>query len=126
VLLPDAAALRETAELLDFAERSGHDFTLACARHVRGLTLVNHEGPQRAEGFELLEAARKTASQERYTMFSVVSIDTHLAKERVRVGDLDGAIELSRGAVEAELTCGDRFYEGLATAVLVEALLLQG
>jgi hypothetical protein len=33
VLLPDVAVLQETAELLEIAERSGDDFTLACARY---------------------------------------------------------------------------------------------
>ena len=48
-LLPDAAALHETAELLEIAERSGDDFTLACARFVRGLTLVNHGRSRNAQ-----------------------------------------------------------------------------
>ena len=40
VVLPDAAALRETAELLEVAERCGDDFTLSCARCLHGLDLV--------------------------------------------------------------------------------------
>jgi adenylate cyclase len=67
VLVPDAGARQETAELLEVAERSGHDFTLAYARFLRGLTLVTNDGLQRKDGFALLAAAREAAVEERFT-----------------------------------------------------------
>jgi adenylate cyclase len=106
-VLPDAAALQETAELLEMSERSGDDFTLACARYVRGLTLVDRDGHERGDGFALLAAARKSALQERSTLIATAFIDTHLAEEKARTGDLDGAIVLSRAAVEQEFVSGD-------------------
>ena len=45
VWLPDAAALQETAEVLEVAERSGDDLTLACARYVHGVALVATAAP---------------------------------------------------------------------------------
>jgi adenylate cyclase len=126
VLLPDVAALAETAELLEVAERSGDDFTLACAQFVRGLTLVHHGGPQSGDGFALLIAARDAALQQRFVVIAATVVDIHLAKEKARAGDLDGAIELSRSALDEEIASGDSIFYGSATAVLVEALLRRG
>ena len=124
--LPDAADSDETAEVLEIAERSGHDFTLSCARYVRGKTLLMHGGPQRDDGIALLATAREAALQERFTMGVSAFIDIHLANEKVRVGDLDGAIELSRAAIEAEYASGEMVVRAAAVAALVEALLRRG
>ena len=59
VLVPDAMAEQETAELLEIVERSAANFTLNCARYARGLTLVAHYGPHHADGLALLRAARE-------------------------------------------------------------------
>jgi class 3 adenylate cyclase len=52
LLLPDAAMLRASAEALRAAEERGDEFALAFARFLRGLILVQHDDPQRAEGLE--------------------------------------------------------------------------
>jgi adenylate cyclase len=126
VLLPDAAALHETAELLEVTQRSGDDFTLASARFARGLVLVAHDGHQRADGLALLAAAREAAVQERFTMITAAMVDTVFAEEKARAGDLDGSIDLSRAALEWDFASGDRVFGGPPTAVLVEALLRRG
>jgi adenylate cyclase len=126
VLLPDAAALHETAELLEVTQRSGDDFTLASARFARGLVLVAHDGPRRADGLALLAAAREAAVQERFTMITAAMVDTVFAEEKARAGDLDGSIDLSRAALEWDFASGDRVFGGPSTAVLVEALLRRG
>jgi adenylate cyclase len=123
VVLPDAAALQETAELLATAQRSSDDYTLACAQFVHGVTLVSHDGPQRGEGFALLAAVREAALHERFTMLAAAMIDTFLAQEKASGGDCDGAIELSRTALEQQFAFGDKISISWATAVLVEALL---
>jgi adenylate cyclase len=123
VLVPDAAAVQETAELLGSAERSGDDFTLACARSVHGITLAYYDGPQREDGLALLAAAREAALQERFTLAAAGVIDVVFAREKARAGDLDGAIDLSRAALEVEFASGGTTYGGPATTVLVEALL---
>ncbi|MDT7713433.1 MAG: adenylate cyclase [Pseudonocardiales bacterium] len=124
--LPDVAALDETAELLEIAERSGDDFTLACARFVRGLTLLASDGPQHADGLAMLATAREAAVQERFTMPAVWLVDTRLAEEKARGGDLDGAIELSRAVIEEVFASGGTNYVGGPTIALVEALLRRG
>jgi adenylate cyclase len=124
--LPDAADSHETAEVLEIAERSGHDFTLSCARYVHGFTLLMQGGPQRDDGIALLATAREAAVQERSTMGISAFIDTQVANEKIRVGDLDGAIELSRAAIEAEYASGEVIVRAATVAALVDALLRRG
>jgi adenylate cyclase len=126
VWLPGAAALHETAELLEIAERSGDNLTLACARYVRGLALVAHGGPERDDAFALLAAAREAALEERFTLLAATWVDMHLANENIRTGDFDRAIELSRAAVEEVDASGEMGSRAAATAALVEALLRRG
>ena len=126
LMSPDAAALDETAELLEIAERSGDDFTLACARFVRGLTLVASDDPQNTEGLAMLAAAREAAVHERFTLPAAWLVDLRLAEEKARTGDFDGAIELSRAVIEEGFASGGTLYVGGATIVLVEALLRRG
>jgi adenylate cyclase len=126
VWVPDAAALQETAEVLEIAERSGDDLTLACARYVHGRALVAYGGAQREDAFPLLAAAREAALQERFTVLAATFVDLVVAGEKSSAGDLDGAIELARPAVEAEYACADIVNLAAATAVLVNALLRRG
>ncbi|MEB3021202.1 AAA family ATPase [[Mycobacterium] crassicus] len=126
VWLPDAAALQETAEVLELAERSGDDLPLASARNVRGLALLTQEGPSREAGLALLGAAREAAVQERFTMIAAFYADNAFAEEKARDGDLGGAIELSRIVLNELFASGDVLGLGQATAVLGEFLLLRG
>ncbi len=123
---PDAAALNETAELLEIAERSGDNFTLACARFVRGLTLVASNDPHHADGFDMLVEAREAAVRERFTLAAAWLVDIRLAEEKARKGDFDGAIELSRAVIEQGFDAGGTIYLCSPTIVLVEALLGRG
>ena len=122
-LLPDAEAMQETVELLEIAERSGDDVTLASARFVRGVALLARPGAQRGDGFALLAATREAALLERFTMAGAWFVDTILAAEKARAGDLDEAIELARTVLEDEYASGGFLVRAPATAVLVEALL---
>jgi adenylate cyclase len=124
--LPGAAAMRETAEMLEFAKRAGDDLTLAIAQFARGLTLVEQEGPDRRVGFDLLAQAREAALQERFNMVAVVVIDIELAKEKARNGEIDSAIELARAVIDDEFDTGEMIFRGPATSVLVESLLQRG
>ncbi len=117
---------QEAAELLRDAERSGDDFTLGCARCVRALTLVGDDDSQREERLALLAAVREAALQERFTLAWAWLADVHFAQEKARTGDVDDAIELSRGAVENSFDSGDKGTVGWSTVVLVEALLRRG
>jgi adenylate cyclase len=126
VALPNVTTLRESAEILHLAERTGDDLTLGCAHYARGLALVYFGGAHRAEGFSFLEMAKQAALQERFTEIVAAVVDSLLAAEKANTGDVDGAIELSRCAVEAEFASGDMISRAPATAVLVESLLLRG
>jgi adenylate cyclase len=126
VLVPDAMAQQETAELLGIVERSADNFTLNCARYVRGLTLVAHDDPHPTEGLALLRAAREAALQEQFTRIAATLVGTYLAAEGGGAGNVDGAIELSRDALEDEMTSGDKLFRGRVTFTFIEALLRRG
>ena len=125
-MLINAADLRETADLLEAAERSGHDLTVACAKYVRGLALASSDDFQGAEGHQLLIAAREAAVQERFTMVVAAGVDTIFAMEKTRSGDLDSAVELARSALERGYASGGTADLGRGTDILVEALLKRG
>jgi adenylate cyclase len=126
VLPPDATALRDTADTLALTEQSGDDFALDGARTARGVTLVHRGGAERDAGFDLLAQARDAALQERFTKLMMPIVDIHLAQERTRLGDLDGAIGLSRAVADELFDSGGSVWSALATSVLVESLLRRG
>lgn len=126
VWLPDAASLQETAEMLDIAERSGDDLTLACARYVHGVALLSYDGGSREEAFALLAAAREAALQERFTLGADTLVNLFIANEKLRIGDLDAAIDLLRPAIEEQYDRSDFLSLGATTAALAEALLRRG
>ncbi len=126
VLLPDAAADRETAEAMEMAEHSGDDFQVDGARVSRGVCLIHQGGPQRAAGFALLAEFREANLRHGYAENVVRTVDTEIAKEKARTGDIDGAIELARTVVDYTFDAGDALSLGEATRVLVESLLQRG
>jgi adenylate cyclase len=126
VLLPDAAADRDTAEAMKMAEHSSDDFAVDGARVSRGLVLINQGGSQRAAGFALLAQYREAHLLHGYAKNVVRTVDTEIAKEKARTGDIDGAIQLARAVVDFTFDAGDALSLGEATRVLVEALLQRG
>jgi len=125
-LLPDAAADRDTAEAMEIAEHSGDDFAVDGARVSRGLVLINQGGSQRAAGFALLAQFREANLRHGYAKNVVRTVDTEIAKEKARTGDVDGAIELARAVVDYTFDAGDVLSLGEAVRVLAEALLQRG
>jgi adenylate cyclase len=125
-VLADSTALSDTADALEIAERRGDDFALDAARLCRGLVLVAGDGPGRAVGFDLLAQHREALLRHQYATNSVRFVDTETAKERARVGDVDGAIDLGRATVDYLFDCGDMTARGPAVTVLVESLLRRG
>jgi adenylate cyclase len=121
----DSVALRETAEALHIAEQAADDLTLVQAQLARGLVLIYHDGLQR-EGVDLLSQARAAAVKHGFTMNALALVDPAVAREKARNGDLDGAIELSRSAIAQMCDTGAVISLGVATTVLVEALLERG
>jgi adenylate cyclase len=125
-LLPDAAADQDTAEAMAMAEHSGDDFQVDAARVSRGLVLINQGGSQRAAGFALLAQYREAHLLHGYAKNVVRTVDTEIAKEKARTGDVDGAIQLARAVVDYTFDAGDMLSLGEATRVLVESLLQRG
>jgi adenylate cyclase len=125
-LPPDATALQDTADALAIAERSGDEFPLNTARFARGITLVHLDGRERDAGFALLAPVREAAVQQRFTLQIVPVVDIHVAQQKARSGDLDGAIALARAVLEDLCDSGGAVWSVLATTILVEALLRRG
>ncbi|MFZ0902826.1 MAG: cyclase, partial [Mycobacterium sp.] len=126
VLLFDAGFLQETAEMLEIAERSGEDFTLTMARMVRGVTLVHQDCARSTEGFDLLAQVREAVLREQFNGHMVPIVDLQYAKEKIRTGDMVGAIELSRAVVEQQYDTEEIEFCGAAVTVLIESLLARG
>jgi adenylate cyclase len=123
LMVPDATALRDTAEALAIAEQSGDDLAVDLARTARGVTLVHHDGPEREAGVDLLEKVRQSALAERFALGPLAIADIHIAREKARRGDIDGATSLAGTVVEHLYSSGGSIWTALATGVLVEALL---
>jgi adenylate cyclase len=49
-----------------------------------------------------------------------------LASEKLRSGDLDGAVALARQDLDEQYATNEMIFRGLATSVLAEALILRG
>jgi adenylate cyclase len=123
VLLADDTALRETEETVAMAEHAADNATLFLARLARGVALVHHGGPEGAVGLDMIVSTRET---ERFSGFSALTspiADVHIAKEKMRVGDCDGAVEAGRTAVEGLHEWGESIWCALATTAFVEALM---
>ncbi len=101
VLLSDDWAKEQISEIASAAENFGEQITVDMARTARGITLVHREGDDRNLGLQLLEKSHEAGRQDRYTIpGNLPVVDIHLARERARRGDCDGAIELAGGVLD--------------------------
>ena len=116
----DDTASRDTAELLAWSEQFGDEVGLDIARIMRAITLLYQNGPQLEAGVALLTQVRGVVARYRPI------VDMHIAQEKARLGDLDGAIELGRNVIDHVSTSGGANWTAPATAVLVESLLRRG
>jgi adenylate cyclase len=125
-LLPGANALAETAAALDAAERCSNDFSLDSARLIRGVVLIHSGDAHRSEGLQLMNQYRDATLMHGYATNTVRWVDIENAREQAREGDLDGAIDGTRVAVEFLYQSGDMTSRGSAVTALVELLLRRG
>jgi adenylate cyclase len=123
--IPDDATILDTAEALKRAEQSGDDLALIAARFARGTTLVNCADPDTDVSDELDRLLDAIVSR-RYAPGEVVRFRIHIAKQRARSGDIDGAIDISRSIVDSLAESGEMLCRGPATMILVESLLCRG
>jgi adenylate cyclase len=126
LLLPDEAMLRESAEALRVAEERGDEFALALARFLRGLILAQRDGPQRADGFELLAQSRETALRDRVNQAALQQLKVERGKEEARTGDVDAAVARLRAVVEEQFRSDAVMFLGAGVTAFVEALLQRG
>jgi adenylate cyclase len=126
VLAPTVAVLREAEEALTIAEQSGGNVAVGQGKQYLGAFLVRMGGRSRGRGFQLLDQIRTMAVEKRYNEAVVPLVDIDVAQERLRVGDIAGAIALSRPAVNDLFRTGDGLWTGYGTDVLVETLLRRG
>ena len=126
VLLPDATALRDTAEFLSMAEQSGDDLAVDLARGVHGLALAYQEGSARERGFALLAKVRERCANNQFALTNLPIIDVHIVREKARTGDIGGAIVLARAVADELFNSGGCFWTALAATALVEALVQRG
>jgi hypothetical protein len=126
VLLPNDGALREMAQALHIAGRSGEDVALSSARMSLGIALVHRGSADRARGVELLEQVRDMCQRKRFLESESPWVDVYISRERAGHGDLDGAIEPIRTAVDELFNRGQLAYCVPTTGVLVETLLARG
>jgi adenylate cyclase len=123
VLVADAAVLRETADTLDVLEQDGDNFSLNEVRTARAVVLARQDGPERSEAFELFAKLRDEVLDERLAWLIPPIIDTHIAEEQARTGDLDGAMALARSALDDLHGGGGSIFCLPAATVLVQSLL---
>jgi adenylate cyclase len=125
-LLPDAAAERDTVEALEVAEHSGDDFAVDAARLSRAIVLAR-QGDSHSETVRgLLAQAREAHLRHGYSQNAVRIVDTEIANEKAKIGDIDAAIQIARALVGYLFDTGEMITRGAATAALVESLLQRG
>lgn len=125
VLLPDEVMLRDTALVLEAAERSGDDLSLAWSRIIHGIMLIRSHGGDTTASIELLRQGREQAADQA-DLATVTTADIQLAICAAGDGDLDAAIEIAGAAVAHVFDCGEAILRGPASTVLVESLLRRG
>ena len=126
LLVADATADRETAEASAMAEQCGDDLVLDLTRTARGVTLVYQDGPEREAGLDLLATIRERALNQRFSMTLLPITNICTARYKAQLGDIEGAIECSRTAVEELFSPGPSIWSAPTVSVLVESLLCRG
>jgi adenylate cyclase len=127
VLLAGPTAVDSATEMHRAAEQFGEKITVDLARAARGITLVYREGAERDTGYRLLEDLHEAAQRQRPMIpQNLPFIDVHVARERARLNDVDGAIELSRVAFDDYQRQGQFMWLAAVTATLVDSLLQRG
>jgi adenylate cyclase len=98
---------------------------MACT--AQGITLVHRGGSEREVGLRLLEESRDAGRENRYTIpGNLPVVDIHVAREYIRRGDCDGAIEIARRVFDGRLRNDEFLWLALSAATLVESLLQRG
>ena len=122
--VPDTASLTQTAEWLHEAEESGEGTAITLARLIRAITLIHASPNSSEEGVALLVRAHDSLSWLSSALRRMA--DVEIADFKARRGDLDVAIALAQATLDEQFETGEMITRGVATRVLVEALLRRG
>jgi adenylate cyclase len=125
LLLADAAALAETADVLRNAENSSDDVALALAQVAHGLVLTRAAPADHGAGVDLMAKGREAQLCQR-NLLSVAMVDIRTALLKADTGNLDEAIAIARATVNELTDSGEMVIRGAASAGLVAALLKRG
>ena len=126
LLLPDPAALSETADVLSNAEKSRDDAALALAQLAHGLLLTHAAAPTDHDGgSELISTGREALLRQR-NLLGVAMADIRTAQLKAETGHVDDAVAIARATVNELTDSGEMLVRGAASAALVTALLLRG
>jgi adenylate cyclase len=126
MLRPDDSILRECTETVEIARHTGDNLAVSLAEIALAISLIGSPTGRRGEGLDLLAKVRERTFGQEFTLTVAPVIDSFLARERARVGDVDEAIEVARRTV-ADLSLADRcINNAMATSAFVELLLLRG
>ncbi|WNG95354.1 AAA family ATPase [Mycobacterium sp. ITM-2016-00318] len=125
VLPADDIARELTAEALTRAARSGDNLALVLAQCTRAVVLAHQDAPDFEAAVALFDQVREDILSDRFSHAVLSFLDCELARVKMRVGDLDAAVDFARAAIDALYPTGESLW-GLISGVLVEALLLRG
>ncbi|WP_326545259.1 adenylate/guanylate cyclase domain-containing protein [Mycolicibacterium sp. ND9-15] len=119
----DDAALNEITEVYQLAERCSEDLPLVLLRMTLGVALTQGDAADRERGLTMLTELCDTCVREQYAMNITPALEVVLA---VHGGDLDGAIERVRAALDELFNSGNFINCEGSTQNLVELLLQRG
>jgi adenylate cyclase len=125
LLLPDAAALGETTDVLRTAEKSGDDVAVALAQVAHGLLLTHAAPTDHVTGVQLMTKGRDAQLLQR-DLLGVAMADICTARLKADTGDQDDAIAIARATLNELTNSGEMLIRGAASAALVTALLMRG
>jgi adenylate cyclase len=121
-LLPYASIVRDTYVALENAERFGDDVSLAWAQIGHGMMLTRLSDADQAVGLELLQKGREQALHHG-DLLTATMADVATAIHKAQIGDIEGAIAMSRTILSHLFDSGEMLFRGPVTTVLVESLL---
>ncbi|WP_283160244.1 adenylate/guanylate cyclase domain-containing protein [Mycobacterium colombiense] len=124
LLVPDAASLAETDDVLRHAEKSGDAVALALAQVARGLVLMRAAPTDRGAGIELITEGRAAQLRQR-NLLGVSIVDIGRTLLTAEAGDLNGAIAIGRATVEDLVSSGEMVLRGAAISAFVTVLLMR-
>lgn len=123
-LLPDSAALSETADVLGNAEKSSDDVALALAQVAHGLLLTHGPPADRPIGLALISQGREALLRQRNSLDAAMA-DIRIAQLKAESGSVDEAIAVARATVDELTDSGEMLLRGAASEALVSALVLR-